>query len=94
MLHLHQNMCLNTTIEAEKEFAKWQLDVGKGMHTDNESNILLPNSFHCRENTVASLIETIYPGITRPNLSAKYFAERTILCCLNKDVDTTNYKVL
>jgi ATP-dependent DNA helicase PIF1 len=68
--------------------------VGKGMHTDNESNILLPNPYHCRENTVASLIETIYPGITRPNLSAEYFAERTILCCLNKDVDTVNHKVL
>jgi ATP-dependent DNA helicase PIF1 len=87
-------MRLDTAIEAEKDFAKWQLDVGKGMHTDNESNILLPNPYHCRENTVASLIETIYPGITRPNLSAEYFAERTILCCLNKDVDTVNHKVL
>ncbi len=38
MLHLHQNMCLNTAIEAEKDFAKWQLDVGKGMHTDNCRN--------------------------------------------------------
>ena len=87
-------MHLNTAIEAEKDFAKWQLDVGKGMHTDNESNILLPNPYHCRENTVASLIETIYPGVTRPNLSAEYFAERTILCCLNEDVDKMNYKVL
>ena len=94
VVHLHQNMRLNTAIEAEKDFAKWQLDVGKGMHTDNDSNILLPPSFHCRENTVASLIETIYPGITRPNLSAEYFAERTILCCLNKDVDIMNHKVL
>ena len=94
VVHLHQNMRLNTAIEAEKDFAKWQLDVGKGMHTDNDSNILLPPSFYCRENTVASLIETIYPGITRPNLSAEYFAERTILCCLNKDVDIMNHKVL
>ena len=94
MLHLHQNMRLDTAIEAEKDFAKWQLDVGKGMHTDNESNILLPNPYHCRENTVASLIETIYPGITRPNLSTEYFAECTILCCLNKDMDIVNHKVL
>jgi hypothetical protein len=94
VLHLHQNMHLNTAIEAEKDFAKWQLDVGKGMHTDNDSNILLPNPYHCRENTVASLIETIYPEITRPNLSAKYFVEHTILCCLNKDIDTINHKVL
>jgi ATP-dependent DNA helicase PIF1 len=94
VLHLNQNMCLNTAIEAEKDFAKWQLDVGKRMHTDNDSNVLLPPSFHCRENTVASLIETIYPGVTRPNLSAVYFAEWTILCYLNEDVDKMNHKVL
>jgi ATP-dependent DNA helicase PIF1 len=68
--------------------------MGKGMHTDNDFNILLPNLYHCRENTVASLIETIYPGITRPNLSAEYFAECTILCYLNKDIDIMNHKVL
>jgi hypothetical protein len=64
------------------------------MHIDNDSNILLPNPYHCRENTAASLIETIYSKITRPNLSAKYFAEHTLLCYLNKDVDTINHKVL
>jgi hypothetical protein len=94
VLHLYQNMCLNTAIEAEKDFVKWQLDVDKGMHTDNNSNILLPNLYHCRENTAASLIETIYSGITRPNLSVEYFAKRTILYYPNKDVDTMNHKVL
>jgi hypothetical protein len=68
--------------------------MGKGMHTDNDFNILLPNLYYCRENTVASLIETIYPRITRPNLSAEYHVERTILCYLNKNVDIMNYKVL
>jgi ATP-dependent DNA helicase PIF1 len=62
--------------------------------TYDNSNISLLSQFHCRENSVASLIDTIYPSLTRPNLSAKYFADRTILCCLNKDIDKTNYKVL
>jgi hypothetical protein len=94
VLHLHQNMQLNIEIEAEREFARWQLEVGQGMHTDDNSNISLLSQFHCRENSVASLIDTIYPGLTRPNLSAEYFADRTILCCLNEDVDKTNHKVL
>ena len=64
------------------------------MHTDNNSNISLPNQFYCKENTAASLIETIYPRLTTPNLAAEYFAERTILCCLNEDVDKINHKVL
>jgi hypothetical protein len=87
-------MQLNIEIKAEREFARWQLEVGQGMHTDDNSNISLLSQFHCRENSVASLIDTIYPGLTRPNLSAEYFADYTILCCLNKDVDKMNHKVL
>ena len=34
VLHLHQNMRLNTNIPAEQEFARWQLEVGQGRHTD------------------------------------------------------------
>jgi hypothetical protein len=64
------------------------------MHTDDNSNISLLSQFHCRENSVTSLIDTIYPGLTRPNLSAEYFADCTILCYLNEDVDKTNHKVL
>jgi len=74
-------MHLNTAIKVEKDFAKWQLDVGKGMYIDNDSNILLPNLFHCRENTVASLIETIYSRITRPNLSHQQ-KEHSLLCLI------------
>ncbi len=64
------------------------------MHTDDNCNISLPSQIHCRENSVASLIDTIYPSITRPNLSAEYFTDHTILCCLNEDVDKMNHKVL
>ena len=96
ILHLHQNMRLNTTIEAEANFARWQLEVGQGNHTDEEGNIILPGNFKCEENTIDSLISTIYPGISTPNLSypEQYFSERTILSCLNAEVDSLNAKVL
>ena len=94
VLHLKQNMRLNTHIEAEMNFAKWQLEVGQGKHTDEGCFISLPEHMRCRENTVASLIESIYPGIQRANLPEGYFSERTILCGVNNDVDTLNHKVL
>ena len=94
MLHLYQNMHLNIDIEAEQNFAKWQLEVGHGQHTDEECNISLPEHFKCRENTVASLIDSIYPGIYTPNHSNQYFSERTILSCKNTEVDSLNQEVL
>src|SRR5882757_7180880 len=94
LLHLRQNMRLNTSIGAERDFAKWQLEVGQGKHTDEDGNISLPDHFRCRENTVASLIDTIYPGISTPNLPSSYFSERTVLSTLNADVDSLNKLVL
>jgi hypothetical protein len=87
-------MRLNTHIPAEAEFARWQLEVGQGKHTDAQSNISLPAHFKCRENAVASLIDSIYPGINTPNHPSQYFAERTILSSLNSDVDSLNSKAL
>jgi PIF1-like helicase len=94
VLHLHQNMCLNTAVEAEANFAQWQLDVGQGKHTDEHGNISLPDLFRCRENTIDSLIDAIYPGINTLTHPATYFAERAILSCLNKEVDHINLAVL
>jgi len=87
-------MHLNTNVEVEQDFATWQLEVGQGKHTDEASNISLPEHFKCQENTVDSLIHTIYSGITTPNLLPKYFSERTILSSKNSDVDTLNQMVL
>ena len=87
-------MQLNTTIEAEREFSQWQLEVGQGKHTNAGSDICLPDHFKCRENSVASLIETIYPGVSTPNLPRQYFSERTVLSTLNRDVDSLNKDVL
>ena len=66
-LHSSNNMCLNILNKAEADFAKWQLDVGQGKHTDDACNITLPDHFKCRENNVASLIDSIYPGVDTPN---------------------------
>jgi len=94
VLHLKHNMHLNTDIQPEADFARWQLDVGQGMHTDQQSNISLPAHFKCRENSMASLISSIYPGISTPNQPSHYFADRTILSCLNSDVDSLNNNAL
>jgi hypothetical protein len=94
VLHLHQNMRLDTNIPAEQEFARWQLEVGQGRHTDQSSTITLPMHMRCRENTVASLVETIYPEVETGNCSPQYFSERTILSCKNADVDELNKYVL
>ena len=94
VLRLQQNMRLNTTILAEREFAQWQLEVGQGLHTDEGSNLRLPEHMKCRENTVASLVETIYPGISHPQVGSAYFSERTILSSKNVDVDSLNNYVL
>jgi ATP-dependent DNA helicase PIF1 len=48
----------------------------------------------CRENTVDCLIDTIYPGISTPNLAPQYFSECTVLSSLNVVVDTLNKSAL
>ena len=94
VLHLYQNMRLNTNVEAEANFARWQLEIGHGKHTDQDSNISLPDQFKCRENTASSLIDTIYPSIGTPDHSNQYFSEHIILSSMNKDVKALNQTVL
>jgi hypothetical protein len=80
--------------EAEANFAKWQQEVGHGRHTDDSVIISLPNYFHCRENTVDSLIETIDDDIERSNQPPARFAECTILSSLNANMDSIYKRVL
>ena len=82
-------------MEAKQHFEKWQLDVGHGKFTDELGSIKLPDHFKCTENTIASLIQTIYPGISQlPLPSDQYFAEHTILTSRNDDVDDINSEML
>jgi hypothetical protein len=97
VLKLTENMRLNTHVEAEKKIAKWQLEIGHGQHTDDAGNTTLPDHFKCTENTVASLISMVYPGINElPLPPDHYFAERTILTSTgrNDNVDDINEKML
>ena len=95
VLKLTENMRLNTQVEAERNFAKWQLEIGHGKHTDETGNIKLPDHFKCTENTVESLISNIYPGVNDlPHPPDHYFAQRTILTSRNDDVDDINEKML
>jgi hypothetical protein len=95
VLHLHQNMRLNVDIEEERAFAKWQLEVGHGQHTDDSDRITLPQNLRLQENTIEALIQHIYPGLNhlQPPFH-QYFSERMILSSRNDDVDDLNDLIL
>ena len=46
VLKLTENMHVNTNVEAEKHFAKWQLDVGHGIFTNELGSMRLPDQMH------------------------------------------------
>ena len=68
--------------------------MGQGLHTDDRGFISLPGHFRCRENTIDSLIDTIYSGISTLHLLNQYFSEHIVLSTLNADVDSLNKYVL
>ena len=74
-------MHLNTNVEAERNFAKWQLEIGHGKHTNDSGFTTLPDHFKCSENTIESLIQTIYPGINQLPLSPDQYFEITRTVC-------------
>ena len=94
------NLTINMRLQAaqdpeERAFARWQLDVGHGRQTDKDGNINLPQWFHCPQNTVESLIDTIYPGVdAMPHPHDNYFSECSILSAKNDDVDELNKRIL
>jgi hypothetical protein len=90
-------MWLNVAVAQEQEFAKWQLEVGKGLHTNKDSgDLTLLDSFRCGGNKIEDLITTIYSDISnnQPLPPDQYFAERTILSSRNDDVDNINSQIL
>jgi hypothetical protein len=87
-------MHLNIAVEEEANFVQWQLNIGHGKHTDQNLNVSLPECFMCRENTIDSLIQTIYLGIDTPHHPDSYYLKCTILSSLNNDVDSLNKTVL
>ena len=49
VLKLIENMHLNTHVDAERNFAKWQLEIGHGQHTDEGGDTGLPDHFKCTD---------------------------------------------
>ena len=94
VLHLMINMHLNMGDLEEREFTKWQLEVGNGHHTDEGSNIILSDHFKCPQNSVKSLINSIYPGIyDYAQHSDQYFSDRVVHASKNNDVDDLNHHI-
>ena len=94
VLHLRINMRLGDNQE-EREFAQWQLNIGHGMHTDEDGNITIPEQFHCPSNTIDALVDEIYPGIEElPHPPDEYFFQRSILSARNDSVDSLNANIL
>jgi len=94
LLHLQQNMRLDRTPESDA-FAQWLLGVGAGHQLGPNASITLPPSMRLSENTVDSLINTIYPHVADAQGNPdQYFLERTILSSKNDAVDDLNSAVL
>jgi hypothetical protein len=91
--HLHQNMRLNTTPE-NITHAAWLLDIGAGRTVDKGETIEIPQQMLCHDNTMESLISSIYPGIEQGNHPDQCFLDRTILSCTNDNVDGINSMLL
>ncbi len=77
ILKLKKNMRLNVGLQDEREFAQWQLDVGHGLHTDQENNLQLQEYFKCQQTLLILLFpqfilefpKTLLPlMITLPNV--------------------------
>ena len=92
LYHLTANMRLDRTPESEI-FAHWLLQVGAGRGGYAQS-VPLDQSMIVADNTVKSLVDSIYPNLTTPNNPDSYFLDRTILCCRNDDVDAINQEIL
>jgi hypothetical protein len=93
VLHLTQNMRLDRTPESDA-FAAWLLEVGAGRGLGPQNTINLPPNMRMPQNTMAALVNNIYPGIAEGNKPDDYFLNRTILSPTNSHVDELNKFIL
>jgi hypothetical protein len=92
MYYLRQNMRLEQTPD-NVAFADWLLSIGAGLTVDDKQRVEIPQNMLCIDNSVASLINAIYPDIVNEKLD-RYFMDRTLLCGTNNDVDDINTEIL
>jgi hypothetical protein len=92
MFFLTKNMHLDQTAESEL-FAKYLLELGAGRISNPDGTVTLYPEMRCGD-TVNSLIDSIYPGISQGEKPDEYFKDRTLLSCKNDDVDDLNSDIL
>ena len=92
MHFLKKNMCLDHTPESEK-FAQFLLKVGAGKNSNPYGTVTLYSKMCCGD-TVDSLIDAIYPGISQSEKTNDYFKDHILLSCKNDDVDKLNMDIL
>ena len=93
VFHLQTNMHLGQDVVSD-EWANHLLQLGTGQNLDAESQVDLPEYFHCQNNTVQDLIHALYDAILDHThveaLPDNYFLDRTILAARNVEVDEIN----
>ncbi|MCO5610469.1 hypothetical protein L7F22_064707 [Adiantum nelumboides] len=94
VLNLTENMRLinSTTIQIERDFARWMLDIGNGnLQIDAASDDvnILPNML-VEGNFIENIIDHIYGSMPYVDNFADFFKEHGILALKNKEVDMIN----
>ena len=109
ILMLKENMCLSadrlTPFQQDElnHFAQWILMIGDGIICDllilddpNASFVKIPNELllSTSDNSIASIVSTIYPNIKEPYLNMDYFKERVIITPKNIIISEINDFIL
>ncbi|KAK6974155.1 PIF1-like helicase-domain-containing protein [Favolaschia claudopus] len=93
VLHLRQNMRLESGGQNQRDFASWLLDVGHGRNISPEGNISLRDGMCC--NTAVHMVSFTYPNVdSNPPPPPDYFLNRMILAPRNADVNDVNSEIL
>ncbi|MCO5614473.1 hypothetical protein L7F22_068756 [Adiantum nelumboides] len=82
----------SVTVQIERDFARWVLDIGNGnLHINAASDDvnILGNMF-VEGNSIENLIDHMYESMSYVDNFADFFKERGILAPKNKEVDVIN----
>ena len=89
VFHLTDNMRVRMSGSAEvEEHSKWLLKVGQGECGDGE--LTIPERMRLPQETLASLVEAVYPNLTQRYTDTTWLGERAILSPTNKEVAEVN----
>lgn len=97
IMRLHRNQRFDGANDADREFASWLIEVGKGRNSNETGMVALPQSMRIPHNSEESLIQALYPGLAGIPLGQNndtWFAEQTILAARNDDVSALNTATL